>query len=149
MSFSKLLKSSFRRISSHYNPLNKQVINDSKDVIHLTFSDYKNGMLEYELFTALFLNYDNEVVETLQYSQKNADSITINGRAIYDVLSQKDVSSVYFIHNHPDGICYPSKEDKVMTQSWKQVCASINTTLVDHLILTPKYYYSFRITGNL
>lgn len=48
------------------------------------------------------------------------------------------------VHNHPSGSLTPSEADKDITDRLIQVGRILNIELVDHLIITPTTYISFR-----
>ena len=52
-------------------------------------------------------------------------------------------TNVILAHNHPSGTLHPSESDKKITQEIKELCAIMNTTVVDHIILTADGFYSF------
>ncbi len=69
-----------------------------------------------------------------------------------DVLRPAVELSAYGIliaHNHPQGTAEPSKGDEDFTRRLREACELLGFELVDHLILDPKGYFSFRERGLL
>lgn len=66
---------------------------------------------------------------------------------IYRVAVMKNATRVVAIHNHPSGRLTPSEADKDITDRLIQVGRILNITFVDHLIITPITYVSFKAEG--
>ena len=58
-------------------------------------------------------------------------------------------SAVVLCHNHPSGICAPSKHDVSTTESLVEAAALLGIVVLDHIILTKGGYYSFLEHGLL
>ena len=63
---------------------------------------------------------------------------------VFRVAVMKNASRVIMVHNHPSGSLTPSEADKDITDRLIQVGRILNIDLVDHLIITPTTYISFR-----
>lgn len=50
-------------------------------------------------------------------------------------------------HNHPSGICRPSREDIAGTRQIRDIAAALELELIDHLIVTRRSVYSMRASG--
>ena len=66
---------------------------------------------------------------------------------IYRVAEIKNATRVVAIHNHPSGRLPPSEADKDITDRLIQVGRILNITFVNHLIITPITYVSFKAEG--
>jgi len=53
------------------------------------------------------------------------------------------------VHNHPSGNLKPSQSDIELTKKLKEAAKLIDITLLDHLIIGEKKYYSFADEGML
>jgi DNA repair protein RadC len=56
---------------------------------------------------------------------------------------QKNAPKIILVHNHPSETLKPSEEDKDLTNRLIQAAILVKTEVIDHLIITPKKYYSF------
>lgn len=66
------------------------------------------------------------------------------------VVEQGDiVSSIILVHNHPSGNLKPSNEDDMLTKKIKEGGRLLDIPVLDHLIITPESYYSYRDKGKL
>lgn len=74
-------------------------------------------------------------------SYRSVDVETMN---VFRVAVMKNASRVILVHNHPGGSLTPSPADKDITDRLIQVGRILNIELVDHLIITPEHYVSFR-----
>ncbi|QIQ22183.1 JAB domain-containing protein [Zophobihabitans entericus] len=74
-------------------------------------------------------------------------SVDIEPMNVFRVAVMKNASRVIAVHNHPSGRLEPSEGDKEVTDRLIQVGRILNIELVDHLIISPIYYSSFRSTG--
>lgn len=63
---------------------------------------------------------------------------------VFRVAIMKNATRLIAVHNHPSGRLTPSNEDRDITDRLIQVGKILNIALVDHLIITPENYLSFR-----
>ncbi|WP_294827601.1 JAB domain-containing protein [uncultured Gilliamella sp.] len=73
-------------------------------------------------------------------------SVDVEPMNVFRVAVMKNASRVILVHNHPSGSLMPSEADKDITDRLIQVGRILNIDLIDHLIITPKSYISFRST---
>lgn len=71
-------------------------------------------------------------------------SVPIEPMNVFRVAVMKNATRVIAVHNHPAGTLAPSDADKEITDRLIQVGRILNIALVDHLIITPENYISFR-----
>lgn len=71
-------------------------------------------------------------------------SVDVEPMNVFRVAVMKNASRVILVHNHPSGSLAPSDADKDITDRLIQVGRILNIDLIDHLIITPKSYISFR-----
>lgn len=55
----------------------------------------------------------------------------------------------FLVHNHPSGDVHPSKEDNQMTRKMHKGGEILELTLMDHIIIGDKDYYSYAEEGGL
>ncbi len=79
----------------------------------------------------------------------------VGGAAMFDIKRTLQTAlmtgaeGITIAHNHPSGGNEPSSEDIQVTNQFKQACDIIGITLMDHVIVSYKGYYSFRERGRL
>lgn len=74
-------------------------------------------------------------------------AVNIEPMNVFRIAVMKNASRVIAIHNHPSGSLKPSEADLDMTDRLIQVGRILNIEFVDHLIITPVVYMSFRAEG--
>jgi len=74
-------------------------------------------------------------------------AVPVEPMNIYPVAVMKNASRVIAIHNHPSGRLIASEADKDITDRLIQVRHILNITFVDHLIISPISYISFKADG--
>ena len=73
----------------------------------------------------------------------------IDVRILFKIALEKYATAIIVAHNHPSGNLQPSSEDKNITKKMSEGGQLLNITLLDHLIITQKSYYSFSDEGLL
>ena len=72
----------------------------------------------------------------------------VHPREVFKPLILMNASAWICAHNHPSGgDPTPSQEDRVLTSRLRQGADLLGISLLDHLILTDKDYYSFADQG--
>ena len=71
----------------------------------------------------------------------------VHPREVFKPLILMNAVAWICAHNHPSGDIAPSQEDRVLTSRLRQGADLLGISLLDHLILTDKHYYSFADQG--
>ena len=89
------------------------------------------------------LQTDNtiEFIELLAIGSLN--SIHIAPRELFRIAVIKNINKVILVHNHPSGKIAPSRADKAFTNHHKTAGELLEVSIIDHLIISNKAYYSF------
>ena len=129
---------------------------NSKDNIKITsaLDVYKNFKYHIvnenqELFFILFLNTQKKLLNYKIIYKGTKNRINIDSQEIFKEAYIHNASSIIIVHNHPDGLCLPSKEDYNTTYKLIKISKIMNIPLLDHIILTNNNYYSFYENGDL
>jgi DNA repair protein RadC len=101
------------------------------------------GDLPYEEFWILLLNRYNKVIDKQKISQGGVSGTVTDVRIILRLALEKLATSVILCHNHPSGNTKPSEADISITQKVKEAGTFMEIALLDHIIITDGYYYSF------
>lgn len=102
------------------------------------------GHKEQEHLMAIYLNYQNQIVD------ERVISIGTNNRSIAspsDILRYAvrcNASSIIVAHNHPSGSVAPSGNDRDFTRDLMECCKLFEIVLLDHVVVGRDTYYSFR-----
>lgn len=121
--------------------LEKKKINSSNLVFELM--QPLLGDLEHEEFWVLYLSHSKKVILQFQLSKGGITGTVVDVRLVFKKAIELGATAVILVHNHPSGTLKPSNSDKTLTQKLKQAAASLDISLLDHLIITEKAYFSF------
>lgn len=105
--------------------------------------------LPYEEMWALFLNRSNRVIGKLRVSQGGSTATVFDIKKIVRNALTAHAEGVALCHNHPSGNLSPSGPDDNITRKFGEACRALDLLFVDHLIVTPDGYYSYRDSSSL
>lgn len=88
------------------------------------------------------LNNRGKILKLEKISQGDAVSTDSNIRKIISTLLECKATAAIIAHNHPNGLCVPSREDHRVTYEISKVLSSVSVRLVDHLIISGKEHFS-------
>lgn len=77
------------------------------------------------------------------------DSCLIDKRVIFTGALLAGATSIIICHNHPSGNLLSSPQDDKITRDIKEAGKLLSIPLLDHIILTPHYYYSYADNGKI
>ncbi|MDR0427351.1 MAG: DNA repair protein RadC [Dysgonamonadaceae bacterium] len=133
-----------RRSSKVINLGSIRYSKDIYDLFHPLMAD-----LYHEEFWILFLNRANKIIDKMKLSQGGISETTVDNRIIYKEALIRLASSLVICHNHPSGNVNPSKQDELITFKLRDGLKVLDMTLIDHIIVCDKSYYSFADEGKL
>jgi len=100
-----------------------------------------------EHFLCLSLNGANEVIGNRVVTVGLLNSSQVHPREVFaDVISDR-AAFVILAHNHPSGVLKPSPEDITINQQMVEAGKILGIAVLDHIIITPKGYLSFKEAG--
>ncbi len=103
--------------------------------------------LLHEEFWIILLNRANRVVGREKISSGGVSSTVVDAKVIFRKAIQYLACSVILAHNHPSGNLRPSQADIELTKKLKKAGESLDISVLDHLIITQKGFYSFADEG--
>lgn len=103
--------------------------------------------LNHEEFWVLYLSRANRLICSELLSRGGVSSTVVDAKIIAKGAIDHLASGVILIHNHPSGNTRPSPEDDKITRHITEVCKIVDTTVLDHIIISPTGYYSYRDNG--
>lgn len=128
----------------------RNTIQTSADAHQILLPTYKEGTMDYkEYFKVLFLNQANHVLGYTLISEGGITETSVDVRVILQAALLTNSVAIILAHNHPSGNLKPSQEDIKITRVIKDAATLMRITVLDHLILTSKGYYSFMDEGQL
>lgn len=105
------------------------------------------GELPHEEFWIVYLNNANEVIEFKQLSKGGITGTLVDIRLALRKALELGAISIILAHNHPSGNLSPSIPDRNLTHKLTTAAQSLDITVLDHLIITEKAYFSFADEG--
>lgn len=118
-----------------------KTITNSKEAASVIYGSI--GKLQHEEVWVAFLNRNGDVMNTEMLFKGGLDSSVICHRTIVAKALSCDASAIILYHNHPSGNPRPSQADIKATESLRKALDVFGIGLVDHLIISPRKYYSF------
>lgn len=99
--------------------------------------------LPHEEFWTLFLTRSNRVISKLKISQGGITGTVTDIRLILKTALNQLATSMILCHNHPSGNLQPSEADISITRRLKESASLMDISLLDHLIIGGRGYFSF------
>jgi DNA repair protein RadC len=120
----------------------------SRDAYNILMESWDKNKLELlEQFKVLTLNRANRVTGIYEASQGGVAGTVADPKHIMVAALLNNASGIILAHSHPSGNLTPSQADMVLTKKLKEAGTFLELQVLDHLIVTPKGYYSFADEG--
>ena len=111
----------------------------------------KLGALPNEVFQVGYLDSGYRLlrdgVDTLE--EGTIDRAAVYPRRVIEAALRRGAAALVFAHNHPNGDVRPTEQDKVLTRALVLAATTVHMKVLDHLIVSPDYVFSFRQEGLL
>jgi DNA repair protein RadC len=104
---------------------------------------------EYESFVTLFLDAQNQLIESEESFRGTLTQTSVYPREIVKAALRHNAAAVIFSHNHPSGIAEPSRADEMLTTALKQALALVDVKDLDHFVVGAQSAMSFADRGLL
>lgn len=102
------------------------------------------GELPHEEFWVLYLNNANKVIYKSQISKGGITGTVVDVRIVFKIAFEQNAVGIILTHNHPSGKLEASDADKTLTRELKLAGNQLSISVLDHIIVTEKGYFSFR-----
>ncbi len=89
----------------------------------------------HEVFVALWLNTQHELIATDELFTGTLAAASVYPREVVKTGLAHNAASVILAHNHPSGLCEPSRADEMLTNSLKEALALVDIRVLDHFIV--------------
>jgi len=122
-------------------------ITNSKDVESYVRQFYFDDIGIYESFFIILLDRANKVKGYVKISQGGIAGTVVDPLIVAKYVVDSLAKGVILCHNHPSGNLTPSQQDIAMTNKIKSGLAFFDVNVIEHLILTEDYFYSFADNG--
>jgi len=116
----------------------------TKEFLHAKLRDY-----EHEVFAALYLDSQHQVIHFEELFQGSIASATVYPREVVKSALKYNAATIIFAHNHPSGVAEPSQADQQITGKLKSALALVDIQVLDHIIIGDNQCTSFAERGLL
>ncbi|MEM7500800.1 MAG: DNA repair protein RadC [Pseudomonadota bacterium] len=96
----------------------------------------KLGNLRHECFCCIFLDNRHRVLAFAELFRGTIDGTSVYPREVVKEALDVNAAAVILAHNHPSGVCEPSRADEQITHRLRSALALIDIRLLDHLIVS-------------
>jgi len=124
-----------------------QILSDSSRL-----HDYLHARLAYaqtERLLGLFLDSAKRLICEEVISEGTVDRTCAYPREVLRRAIECGATALILVHNHPAGLLRPSEADRSITSRIAVLARALDIDLIDHLIVTPLGFFSFRREGLL
>ena len=128
-----------RRAEAEVKPKDKIV---SHRTAFEMLSPFMSDLL-HEEFWIICLNRNNRYISKHKISSGGISGTVADMKMIFNVAVKELASAIILCHNHPSGNLQPSEPDKQLTRKAVEVGKLLDVTVLDHIIIAHKDYYSF------
>lgn len=130
-------------------PYNKEIITTHKQMIALAKKTYPYIWNNFSESLYIFLLNDENLYTNYLKVNWSINQASINYNFLFSAMQETNTQKVIAIHNHPSNIPIPSdKDDKFTNKLFRKLHNKWNI-LIDHLIFTKLWVYSFKEDGKL
>lgn len=103
--------------------------------------------LPHEVFGALWLDAQNRLIAFEEMFRGTLTQTSVYPREVVKAALARNAAAVILTHNHPSGICEPSRADEMLTQALKSALALVDVKVLDHLVVSASGVSSFAERG--
>ncbi len=126
----------------------KRNIATSKDIFNLMHPIMQD--LPHEEGYAIYMRADHSVIgRPYLISRGGIAETNVDIRLMLREALMRHATTFAFIHNHPSGNIRPSNADNKLTERLSKAAKLMDIRFLDHVIVTPDNYYSYRDNGQL
>jgi DNA repair protein RadC len=125
--------------------LDKPFYKSSQEVFDYLYHSMRG--LKKEVFKVIYLNSQNQIIDTTDLSEGTVDGSSVSPREIVEGTIKHNATSLIFVHNHPSGNPEPSTSDKALTRELVYAGRIMRLSILDHIIIGDNRYFSFAGQG--
>ena len=125
--------------------IDKPVYKSSQQIFDYLYHSMRG--LKKEVFKVIYLNSQNQIIDTADLFEGTVNSGAISPREIMESAIKRYAVSLLFVHNHPSGNPEPSRGDKELTRDLVYAASIMRIKVLDHIIIGNNRYFSFAGEG--
>jgi len=125
--------------------MDKPIYKSAQEIFDYLYHSMRD--LRKEVFKVIYLNSQNQIIETVDLFEGTVNSSAISPRQVVEDALKHNATSLIFVHNHPSGNPQPSKNDKEVTRDLVYAGNIMRIRVLDHIIIGNNKYFSFAGEG--
>jgi DNA repair protein RadC len=125
--------------------LDKPFYRSSQEVFDYLYHAMRG--LKKEVFKVIYLNAQNQIIDTVDLSEGTVNSSTVSPREVIERAIKSNGTALIFVHNHPSGNPEPSTNDQGLTRELVYAGKLLRLRVLDHIVIGDNRYYSFAAEG--
>ncbi len=125
--------------------IDKPIYKSAKEIFDYLYHSMRD--LTKEVFKVIYLNSQNQIIDTADLFEGTVNSSSIFPREIIEAAIKYNAVSLIFAHNHPSGNSEPSRSDKELTRDLVYAGSIMRIKVLDHIIIGNNRYFSFASEG--
>lgn len=115
---------------------------DARDYLKINLAP-----LQHEEFWCLWLDGQNRLIAAESIFRGTLTQTSVYPREVVKSALAHNAGAVILAHNHPSGMCEPSRADEMLTSSLKTALAMVDCKVLDHIIVAGVSTLSFAERG--
>jgi len=127
--------------------LRKNIAIRSAEDVWKLLRNYHDRRQEY--FLALTLDGASHLIEKRVITVGTLNQSLVHPREVFAEAIADRAAGIIIAHNHPSGQCFPSSQDRRVTERLREAGRILGIELLDHVILTRDGWYSFSEEGEM
>ncbi len=125
--------------------IDKPIYKSAQEIFDYLYHSMRD--LRKEIFKVLYLNSQNQIIETEDLFEGTINSSSVSPREVMESAIKNNAASLVFVHNHPSGNPEPSKSDRELTRDLVYAGSIMRIKVLDHIIIGNDRYFSFASEG--
>ena len=125
--------------------IDKPIYKSSQEIFDYLYHSMRD--LKKEVFKVMYLNIQNQIIETGDLFEGTINSSSISPREVIESAIKYNAAALIFVHNHPSGNPEPSQSDKEITRDLVYAGSIMRIRVLDHIIIGNNRYFSFAGEG--
>ncbi len=113
-----------------------------RDYLRLLLADRKH-----EVFVVVLLDAQHRVLSADELFRGTLTQTAVYPREVVKLALAANAASAIFAHNHPSGVCEPSRADELLTRNLKSALALVDVKVLDHFVVAGAESISFAERG--
>jgi DNA repair protein RadC len=123
----------------------KPIYQSAQEIFNYLYHSLRD--LRKELFKVLYLNSQNQIIQTEDLFEGTVNSSAVSPREVIARAIRNNAVALIFVHNHPSGNPEPSKSDRELTRDLVYAGSIMQIKVLDHIIIGDNCYFSFAGQG--